>query len=140
MNDEIPTDQNLPANGEKNHPGIRALNDAAIASQRVAELIQRIKESTDKLATDHPSRGDLKILSRTLKELRYAFKVFAPYRRMRKVTVFGSARTPADNPGYQQAVSFGQAISKHGWFVITGASSGIMEAAHVGSGAITPWA
>ncbi len=134
MNEEISNNQNLPVKGEKNHPGVQALNDAAFASQRVAELIQRIKESTEKLATDHPSRGDLKILSRTLKELRYAFKVFAPYRRMRKVTVFGSARTEADKPAYRQAVSFGHAISKQGWFVITGASSGIMEAAHVGSG------
>ena len=124
----------MPAKGKKNHPAIHAINDAALASQRVAELIERIKESTDKLATDHPSRGDLKILSRTLKELRYAFKVFAPYRRMRKVTVFGSARTPPDHPTYRQAVAFGQAMSGHGWFVITGASSGIMEAAHIGSG------
>jgi uncharacterized protein (TIGR00730 family) len=130
----MPTDNNLPAKDDKNHPAIHAINDAALASQRVAELIERIKESTDKLATDHPSRGDLKILSRTLKELRYAFKVFAPYRRMRKVTVFGSARTAADHPAYRQAVAFGQAISGQGWFVITGASSGIMEAAHVGSG------
>ena len=134
MNEGIPTDKELPDKGEKNHPAIHALNDAASASQRVAELIERIKESTDKLATDHPSRGDLKILSRTLKELRYAFKVFAPYRRMRKVTVFGSARTPPDHPTYRQAVAFGQAMSGHGWFVITGASSGIMEAAHIGSG------
>ncbi|MGA2798329.1 MAG: TIGR00730 family Rossman fold protein [Thermoguttaceae bacterium] len=134
MNEGMPTDNNLPAKDDKNHPAIHAINDAALASQRVAELIERIKESTDKLATDHPSRGDLKILSRTLKELRYAFKVFAPYRRMRKVTVFGSARTAADHPAYRQAVAFGQAISGQGWFVITGASSGIMEAAHVGSG------
>jgi uncharacterized protein (TIGR00730 family) len=134
VNEGIPTDNNLPAKDDKNHPAIHAINDAALASQRVAELIQRIKESTDKLATDHPSRGDLKILSRTLKELRYAFKVFAPYRRMRKVTVFGSARTAADHPAYRQAVAFGQAMSGQGWFVITGASSGIMEAAHIGSG------
>jgi hypothetical protein len=134
VNEGIPTDNNLPAKGEKNHSAIHAINDAALASQRVAELIERIKESADKLATDHPSRGDLKILSRTLKELRYAFKVFAPYRRMRKVTVFGSARTAADDPAYRQAVAFGQAISRQGWFVITGASSGIMEAAHIGSG------
>ena len=59
----------------------------------INDLIQRIKESADKLASDGPSRGDLKILSRTLRELRYAFKVFSPYRRERKVTVFGSART-----------------------------------------------
>ena len=134
MNEDIPSDSNLPAKGEINHSSHHNIIDAASASQQVAELIQRIKESTDKLAGDHPSRGDLKILSRTLKELRYAFKVFAPYRRLRKVTVFGSARTPADHPAYRQAVAFAQAMSGHGWFIITGASSGIMEAGHVGSG------
>ena len=68
-------------------------NGDARRRRRVDDLIQRIKESADKLASDGPSRGDLKILSRALRELRYAFKVFSPYRRHRKVTVFGSART-----------------------------------------------
>jgi uncharacterized protein (TIGR00730 family) len=102
--------------------------------RRIAELIETIKESADKLAHDGTSRGDLKILSRTLRELRYAFKVFSPYRRHRKVTVFGSARTPADQPAYRQALAFGRMIAEHGWFVVTGAASGIMEAGHVGAG------
>ncbi|MBN2580359.1 MAG: LOG family protein [Pirellulales bacterium] len=101
---------------------------------KVEELIERIRESTDKMASDPPSRGDLKILSRTLKELRYAFKVFAPYRRRRKVTVFGSARTLPEDPAYRQAKAFGRAMAEQEWFVITGASSGIMEGAHVGAG------
>ena len=61
--------------------------------KNVDDLIARIKNSADRLAADGPARGDLKILSRTLRELRYAFKVFAPYRNQRKVSVFGSART-----------------------------------------------
>ncbi len=134
MNEGIPTDHNLPAKGDKNHPFKRNIEKSAAASQRASELIERIKESTDKLANDQASRGDLKILSRTLQELRYAFKVFAPYRRIRKVTVFGSARTLADHPAYRQAVAFGHEMSRQGWFVITGASTGIMEAGHVGSG------
>jgi uncharacterized protein (TIGR00730 family) len=93
-----------------------------------------MKESIDKLARDGTSRGDLKILSRTLRELRYAFKVFAPYRRQRKVSVFGSARTCAEEPAYQQAVRFGRAMAAHDWFVVTGASAGIMEAGHRGAG------
>ncbi len=56
--------------------------------RRIDDLIQRIKESADQLASDGPARGDLKILSRASRELRYAFKVFSPYRRHRKVTVF----------------------------------------------------
>ncbi len=102
--------------------------------KRIAELIQTIKESVDKLAGDKTSRGDLKILSRTLRELRYAFKVFSPFRHRRKVTVFGSARTPSTQPAYQQAAAFGRAMAAHDWLVITGAASGIMEAGHAGAG------
>ena len=102
--------------------------------ERIADLIAQIKESADKLAADQPSRGDLKILSRTLRELRYAFKVFSPYRTRRKVTVFGSARTRPDKPTYQQAVAFGRKMAECGWLVVTGAASGIMEAGHVGAG------
>ena len=102
--------------------------------KQIGDLVERIKESADKLARDGSSRGDLKLLSRALRELRYGFKVFAPYRRHRKVTVFGSARTPEDAPAYAQAVQFGKAMSKADWLVITGAASGIMEAGHRGAG------
>jgi len=108
--------------------------DVPVLPPRVAQLIQQIKESADKLAGDHPSRGDLKILSRTLRELRYAFKVFTPYRHRRKAAIFGSARTPPADPTYQQAVQFGRAMAEHDWMVVTGAASGIMEAGHVGAG------
>ncbi len=99
-----------------------------------SELIDEIKETADKLARDHATRGDLKILSRALKELRYAFKVFTPYRRQRKVTVFGSARIPADHPAYEQSRVFGQRMADEQWMVLTGAGRGIMEGAHVGAG------
>ena len=101
---------------------------------QIDHLIRTIKDSADKLAADQTSRGDLKILSRALRELRYAFKVFSPYRRHRKVTVFGSARTPTDDPDYLQAVAFGEAMARHDWLVVTGAASGIMEAGHQGAG------
>jgi len=103
-------------------------------SRYVEDLIQTIKESADKLAADGVTRGDLKLLSRTIRELRYAFKVFTPYRRKRKVTVFGSARTQPHEPAYQAAVELGRAMAEHGWLVVTGAASGIMEAGHVGAG------
>jgi uncharacterized protein (TIGR00730 family) len=97
-------------------------------------LIAEIHEIADRLQKDGATRGDVKILSRTLKELRYAFKVFAPYRHRRKVSVFGSARSKPDHQSYKQAVEFGRAMAGAGWMVITGASSGIMEAGHVGAG------
>jgi len=98
------------------------------------QLVQQLRETADKLIRDSAPRGDVKLLNTALKELRYAFKVFAPYRQMRKVTVFGSARLPSDNPAYQQAVEFSRRIAEAGYMVITGAASGIMEAGHVGAG------
>jgi uncharacterized protein (TIGR00730 family) len=127
--DDVPAHSATPA------PDTRLLgSEDAAQSSRVADLITLIKESADKLASDRTSRGDLKILSRTLRELRYAFKVFSPYRSRRKVTVFGSARTRPQEATYQQAVEFGRAMAAQAWLVVTGAASGIMEAGHVGAG------
>ena len=112
----------------------REFTTAPVDRDRTADLIAQIKESADKLANDQTSRGDLKILSRTIRELRYAFKVFTPYRSRRKVTVFGSARTKPEAATYQQAVDFGRAMAEHGWLIVTGAASGIMEAGHIGAG------
>jgi uncharacterized protein (TIGR00730 family) len=98
------------------------------------QLIQQLKETADKLIRDKANRGDIKLLNTALKELRYAFKVFAPYRGRHKVTVFGSARLPASHPAYHQAVAFSRKISEAGFMVVTGAASGIMEAGHVGAG------
>jgi uncharacterized protein (TIGR00730 family) len=98
------------------------------------DLIRTIKDYADKLHQDGSTRGDLKILSRTLRELRYAFKIFAPYRRSRKLTIFGSARTQPDEPAYQQAVALGRAMAEKDWMVITGAGDGIMGAGHEGAG------
>jgi uncharacterized protein (TIGR00730 family) len=100
----------------------------------VHELIQQIKETADKLVRDGASRGDVKLLSTALRELRYAFKVFRLYRHMRKVTIFGSARLPLDHPACRQAIAFSQRLSEAGYMVITGAAQGIMEAGHVGAG------
>jgi uncharacterized protein (TIGR00730 family) len=98
------------------------------------QLVVQLKETADKLIRDGANRGDIKLLNTALNELRYAFKVFAPFRQKRKVTVFGSARLPAEQPAYVQAVEFSRRIAEAGYMVITGAASGIMEAGHVGAG------
>jgi uncharacterized protein (TIGR00730 family) len=100
----------------------------------IEHLAQQIRETADKLIRDAASRGDVKLLSTALKELRYCFKVFTPLRHLRKVTVFGSARLPSTNAAYQQAVEFSRRIAEAGYMVITGAAQGIMEAGHVGAG------
>ena len=113
-------------------------NEAHQADDRqppsMEQLVQQLRETADKLIRDQANRGDVKLLSTALKELRYAFKVFAPYRGRRKVTVFGSARLGADHPAYLQAVEFSKRVAQAGYMVISGAASGIMEAGHVGAG------
>lgn len=96
----------------------------------LAEMIQTVL----KLGADDADRGDLKILTRSLKELRYAFKVFAPYRSVRKVAIFGSTRAKQGSPYYQMAVQLGRRLAEEGFMVITGAGPGIMHAGHEGAG------
>jgi uncharacterized protein (TIGR00730 family) len=102
--------------------------------QQIADAMMRLRRAAGELSPDRPAHDDLKILSQTLRELRRAFAVFAPYRSQRKVTIFGSARTARDAPAYQHAVRLGQMLAQNGWFVVTGAATGIMEAGHRGAG------
>jgi uncharacterized protein (TIGR00730 family) len=98
------------------------------------QYVLQIATSALKLAIEKTKRVDLKIANAALKEMRYAFKVFTPYRRVRKVTVFGSARTGPDHPDYERAVELGRRMAASGWMTVTGAGSGIMGAAHEGAG------
>ena len=98
------------------------------------QLIAEMHKTVDRLAEDGADRGDIKILSRALRELRHSFRVLADHKGTRKVTVFGSARCLPESPSYRQAVAFGREMAGKGWMVITGGGEGIMEAAHVGAG------
>jgi uncharacterized protein (TIGR00730 family) len=114
--------------------------------QRLVELLDAVGATANRdqlfeilatgvrLAGDQADRLDLKITNAALKELRYAFKVFAPYRDIPKVTMFGSARTLPDDPLYKQARSFAKAMADSGWMVVTGAGPGIMAAGLEGAG------
>jgi uncharacterized protein (TIGR00730 family) len=88
-----------------------------------------------KMYEDGAGVADLKIANATFKEIRYGFKVFAPWRNVPKVTVFGSARTPRDHPISEQAHAFGKRITGTGWMVMTGAGGGVMSSAQEGAGA-----
>jgi len=125
-------------------PRYRTGDDALDA--RIADLLEAAKVETDRdlvfelltsalrMGREGVDRGDLKIANSTLKEMRYAFHVFAPYRGVRKAAVFGSARTGADEPAYTAARHVGQRISEEGWMVITGGGPGIMTAGVEGAG------
>jgi len=97
-------------------------------------LIREMITSAVRLGREDVERGDLKLVSAALKELRYAYSVFAPYRHRRKLSIFGSARTKPGNPEYEAAFNMGQAIAERDWMVITGAGPGIMQAGVEGAG------
>ena len=78
---------------------------------------------------------ELRLLNTAFKELRYAMKVFKPYRLVPKAAVFGSARTPKGHLYFRLAREFGRKLARKGWMIITGGASGIMEAAMIGAGA-----
>ena len=98
------------------------------------DLLGEIIVTALKLREDELDRGDVKLINSAMKELRYAFKVFYPYRHVRKIALFGSARTPRQSPAYRQAREFARLIVQAGWMVITGASSGVMNAGNEGAG------
>jgi len=80
------------------------------------------------------SRLDIKILNSSVRELLHAFSIFKPYRNIRKVSMFGSARIEANNPYYKSAVRFSKLLAQKKWMIITGAASGIMQAGNEGAG------
>src|SRR6476619_6489486 len=99
------------------------------------DLVGELVANALKLLRDKTNRGDIKLIDKSFKELRYALKIFAPYRDVRKVSIFGSARTLESHADYQQAAGFGKRMADAGWMVITGAGGGIMAAGHGGAGA-----
>src|SRR5512140_1685714 len=98
------------------------------------ESVADIIENALKLLADVKDTGDVRVIQTALRELRYAFKLFAPFAHVRKVTIFGSARTLPMRLEYQQALEFGRKIAAAGFMVITGAGAGIMQAGHEGAG------
>ena len=98
------------------------------------ESVEDIIENALMFLTDVEDSGDVRVIQTAVRELRYAFKLFAPYSEKRKVTIFGSARTQPTKVEYQQAVEFGRKIADAGFMVITGAGGGIMHAGHEGAG------
>ena len=107
---------------------------SAFGDAQDRRLLTEMMVSIYRFGADSSSTGDLKLVNAALKELRYAFKVFRPYRKIRKVAMFGSARLSRQHPAYALAQDFGRLMARAGWTVITGAASGIMRAGHEGAG------
>ncbi len=77
---------------------------------------------------------DLKVIHRAVAEFRHAARIFKPYRGVRKVSIFGSARQRRGSPYYELAVELGRLLVEKGFMVITGAAEGIMRAGIEGAG------
>jgi len=112
---------------------IRALIQSVGGGHNESEVADII-ENALKLLADVRDTGDVRVIQTAIRELRYSFRLFAPYAGRRKVSIFGSARTKPDRIEYQQAADFGKKIVKAGFMVITGAGGGIMQAGHEGAG------
>jgi uncharacterized protein (TIGR00730 family) len=103
-------------------------------AEKSPELIEEMIVTALKIARDRMSVADLKLINRSMKEMRNAAKVFAPFQHLRKVAVFGSARASADSAEFKVAEDFGREMVAHKFMVITGGGDGIMGAAQRGAG------
>jgi uncharacterized protein (TIGR00730 family) len=92
------------------------------------ELIGQIIHTAIKLMQENHDLGQLKVIARSIKEMRYAYNIFTRYKDAPCVSIFGSARTPEDHPDYITAKNFSALMAKRGWMCITGAANGIMKA------------
>jgi uncharacterized protein (TIGR00730 family) len=99
-----------------------------------AKLVRELLQTGLKLIPDGRDTGEIKLITNSVKEMRYAYRVFGKYVKPHKVTIFGSARTPETHPDYAACVEFGRLMAEAGWMSITGAGLGIMKAGHVGPG------
>jgi hypothetical protein len=104
-------------------PDERSSGDAArligeLLDQRGAkanrDLLRDLVESALDLADGIPSRLDLKIATAALAEMGRAFHLFAPFRGVPKLTMFGSARTHESDPLYAQAKELAARVAAEG--------------------------
>ena len=98
------------------------------------EIIREMILAALKAGQEEDEKADLKLMNSTLKEMRFTSKVFGPYNNVRKVSVFGSARTEPHESVYKMARLFGQKLAEIGYMVITGGGAGIMQAVNEGAG------
>jgi len=126
--------------------GLRLTDDPAL-NEEILQLVAKWKipefsddfaemiASLHKLSQQDPTSSDMVLFKRSMAELRYAQRIFAPYRHIPKICVFGSARTRPPAPSYACATEFVRLMTDAGYMTITGAGEGIMGAAQRGAGA-----
>ena len=105
-----------------------------LPDNQYGKLIERSLSVVMRLASEEVDRLDWKILAASLEDLEQGFQRFYPYRHIRKITIFGSARIAPDSPEYQMAVDFARHVTQLGFMVVTGGGGGIMQAGNEGAG------
>jgi uncharacterized protein (TIGR00730 family) len=101
---------------------------------RRPHIVREMILASMKAGQEDDGKVDLKLMNTSLKEMRFTLKVFGSYRDVKKITVFGSARTQPHEPSYRMARLLGQKLSEAGYMVITGGGPGIMQAVNEGAG------
>jgi uncharacterized protein (TIGR00730 family) len=129
----IMTNKNYRTGDPKADQLIKELADTCM-SEECREKFRQILTTVTKLGQEHSDLGDFKLINTTVKELRHSFRVFHPYRTVRKVMVFGSARTGEDDPNYLLTVELSKQLVDLGFMMMSGAGGGVMEAANRGAG------
>ncbi len=112
---------------------IEGLLDAA-GVQANRDQLREIVATALRLGTDGSDALDLKITKVALREMQEGFEMFTPYRHVRKITMFGSARTLPSDPLYSQARDLAAVLAERNWSTVTGAGPGIMAAGLEGAG------
>jgi hypothetical protein len=105
-----------------------------LPSMQHGELIAQSLTTLLRISGDEIERLDWKILNASLQDMERAFSVFYPYRHVRKIAIFGSARIAPETDEYDMAKAFAQCVTAQGYMVITGAGGGIMQAGNEGAG------
>jgi uncharacterized protein (TIGR00730 family) len=121
---------------KSNGPVDEAIEQLLDIAQNIRQrgIVREMILAALKAGQESSQKADLKLMNSTLKEMRFTAKVFEPYREVKKVTVFGSARTQPHETIYEIARRLGRKLAEAGYMVITGGGPGIMQAVNEGAG------
>ncbi|MDO8535594.1 MAG: TIGR00730 family Rossman fold protein [Candidatus Omnitrophota bacterium] len=119
--------------GDKNVDNLISELAKNCCSADTEHLIHEILTTAVKLGKESHDKGDLKLVNNALKELRYSFKIFTPYRNVKKVIIFGSARSKNTSPEYKMSEEFARSLTEKGYMIVTGGGPGVMEAGNKGA-------
>jgi uncharacterized protein (TIGR00730 family) len=96
------------------------------------KIVERHMAREQKYALDNTVVGDSWRMFRIMSEFVDGFDAMSTI-DIPAVTIYGSARTPVDDPYYKLAEKIAAELAKSGYGVITGGGPGIMEAANKGA-------